>query len=246
MLINKEILYRVRNAVCCVGYTTVPRSQYIQDPFKPYFKVVGTGFLVRETTIATNRHVVDGLIDTQLENGFPDDQRVLIFVAPRDDGKMQIVVRLIREIGRLAERELDVGFIEFRIGPEDQFKDISPLEIQDSWDLKVSEDIAVCGYPYGHAMLQRDKRVYRWGPVIQSGFISAISPFDVDITPDEILLDVRVATGMSGAPIFRPTDGIVLGILHSGWEAITALGLPLTNAIMAEWLTRFDEAIKSE
>ena len=51
------------------------------------------------------------ILDAQLENGFPDDQRVLIFVAPGDDGKMQIVVRLIRETGRLAERELDVGFI---------------------------------------------------------------------------------------------------------------------------------------
>lgn len=242
MMIAEEILFKVRNGICAIGYLTVPFQSYLNDPQSPYFKVVGTGFMVRETTIMTNRHVIEGLVDSQHEFGFPDDQRVIVFVAPRSENRIQIVIRKIREPISLTESLLDVGFIEFSIGDKDQFEAISPLSIQDNWLLTVTEPIAVYGYPYGHSMLQRDNRVYRWGPVVQQGYISAVSPFDTISIPDEILLDVRVADGMSGAPIFRPRDGSVIGILHSGWEATTAQGLPLTKQRILEWLRNYDDA----
>ena len=81
------------------------------------------------------------------------------------------------------------------------------------------------------------------GPVVQRGFISAISPFDSSLEPNEMLLDVRTAGGMSGAPIFRPSNGEVIGIHHSGWEATTALGLPLIKQKVEEWLTLFDNKL---
>ncbi len=45
---------------------------------------------------------------------------------------------------------------------------------------------------------------------------------------------------MSGAPIFRPSNGEVIGIHHSGWEATTALGLPLTKHNIDAWLNLYD------
>ena len=245
-MISQDALYKVRNGICAIGYVTVPRNIYTQDPQSPYFKVVGTGFLLRETTVMTNRHVVDGLINQQEDLGFPDDQRVIIFTAPRPGNGLQIVIRRIRRLTRLAEEELDIGFVEFNVGPEDQFEGIVPLTIQENWTLPVGAPIAVSGYPYGHYMLQRNKRVYRWGPVVQQGYISAISPFDLVVTPNEILLDVRTAEGMSGAPIFHPDTGVVIGIHHSGWEATTALGLPLVAEKVSEWLNNYEKAWRSE
>lgn len=179
----------------------------------------------------------------QAEFGFPDDQRELIFVATQEGAGLQIVIRVIKRLGALVEPEIDAGFINFNRGPEEQFKGINPLSIQSDWQLRVTESIAVCGYPYGHAMLQRDKKVYRWGPVVQQGYISAVSPFDIAAAPNEILLDVMVAGGMSGTPIFRTVDGKVIGILHSGWEAATALGLPLTTGIVKGWISSYDQVV---
>ena len=243
-MIDQDILNKLRNGVCAIGYLSVERSKYLQDPTSPYFKVVGTGFLIRDTTIMTNRHVLEAVFDAQAEFGFSDNQRALIFVAPQKGSGLQVIIRVIMKLTAISEPEIDVGFIEFNRGPEKHFRNIKPLCIQGDWQLKVTESIAICGYPYGHAMLQRDKKVYRWGPVVQQGYISAISPFDTSTTPNEILLDIRVAGGMSGAPIFRPFDGKVIGILHSVWEATTALGLPLTTDIIKDWLSRYDHVVR--
>jgi len=66
-MIGQDILYKVRNGICAIGYLSVERSKYLQDPTFPYFKVVGTGFLVRDTTIMTNRHVPEAISDAQAE-----------------------------------------------------------------------------------------------------------------------------------------------------------------------------------
>jgi hypothetical protein len=90
-------------------------------------------------------------------------------------------------------------------------------------------------------MLQRDGKVYRWGPVVQQGHVSAVSPFDGvpdGYLPSEVLLDIRISGGMSGSPILRPADGRVVGIVHSTWEATTALGLPLITAVIDQWLSQ--------
>ena len=94
-------------------------------------------------------------------------------------------------------------------------------------------------------MLKRGHKIYRWGPVFQQGSISAISPFDGTLEPDEILLDVRTAGGMSGAPIFRPSNAEVIGIHYAGWEATTALGIPLTQIEVNTWIAQYDEILKS-
>lgn len=239
-MIDPKVISRVRNGVCAVGYLTIPVKEYIRNIQSPSFQVVGTGFLVRETTVITNRHVIEDLFKHQVKLGFPSSQFFLSFVTPRESPQLQLTIRMIHCLETLANEELDVGFLEFKVVTEAHFYDISPLNIVSSFDLHISEEIAVCGYPYGTSMLMKNAKVYRWGPVIQRGFISAISPFDTATEPDQILLDVRAAGGMSGAPIFRPSDGEVIGILHSGWEATTAMGLPLTKQNVDAWLDLYD------
>ena len=115
-MINQDVLSKVRNGVCAIGYLTVPFGSYLNDLQSPYFKVVGTGFMVRDTTIMTNRHVIEALINSQCEFGFTDEQRVIIFVTPRSGDRLQIVIRKILKPRSLSEKLLDVGFIEFNLG----------------------------------------------------------------------------------------------------------------------------------
>jgi hypothetical protein len=237
-MIKPDILALVRNGTCAVGYLTVPLEEHMKDPRRPFFKVVGTGFLVRPTSVITNRHVIEALDKDQADLGFPDKQRMIMFVAPGQQTVLNVTVRMIQGLG--IHPDLDVGFVDFQREPESQLVGIESLKIHHQWDMEVSEPIGVCGYPYGHFMLQRDGRVYRWGPVVQQGYVSAVSPFDTSAIPDEVLLDIRIAEGMSGAPIFRPQDGRAVGIVHSAWQATTALGLPLTESTVNAWLSAYD------
>jgi hypothetical protein len=239
-LIDPAVLSRVKNAVCAVGCLAVPLEEYERNLHLPLFQVVGTGFLVRGTTVMTNRHVIAGLVSEQLRLGVPSSQLFLSFPVPDPSGHLRVTLRMIRRHGVLATPSLDVGFIEFAIVHPAHFEGILPLTVLDVFDCRISEEIAVIGYPYGTAMLERNGRIYRWGPVLQQGWISAVSPFETWSIPDEILLDVRTAGGMSGAPVFRTATGEVLGIHHSGWEATTALAQPLTRTLLSAWLAAFD------
>jgi V8-like Glu-specific endopeptidase len=235
-LIAPETLFELRNGVCAVGYLTVPLAEYMKDPANPYFKVVGTGFLIRPTTVLTNRHVLEGLLEAQADNGFPDTQRVLLFVCPGEEAEWQVAFSGVYGFGYPTNTKLDVALIDLAPDAAPQLEAVKPLPIREEEPITIGDPVVVSGYPYGHAMLHKNGKVYRWGPVIQRGYVSAISPYDTAKSPDELLLDVRIAGGMSGAPVFRPTDGTVIGILHSGWEATTALALPLSRAVIEQWL----------
>ena len=238
-MIQPQILSRIRQGICAVGYLTVPLARYNQDATQPYFKVVGTGFLVRSVVVMTNRHVIEGLAERQADLGFPDAQQMLLFVTVGEGARLRPVVRMIRSTFTADNPDFDVGFIQFQREPVEHFQGIEPLALDNAYSLRVSEEVAVCGYPYGEAMLQRGGKVYRWGPVVQQGHVSAVSPFDgvpQEFLPTELLLDVRIAGGMSGGPIVRPGDGRVVGIVHSTWESTTALGLPLIRDVVDGWL----------
>lgn len=242
-MISKKIIKTITNGVCAIGFLSVPLNEYLKDPGSPFFHVIGTGFLVRNTTVITNKHVIEGLFEKQANFGFPTTQFFLSIIVPDGKGLFRNTIRMIRHFATLDA--VDIGFVEFKVVYEEHFKDINPLTISSEYNFALTEEIAVCGYPYGTAMLKRGNTVYRWGPVFQKGSISAISPFDGATKPDEILLDVRTAGGMSGAPIFKPSNGEVIGIHYAGWEATTALGLPLLESKVDFWLETFDEKLEA-
>jgi len=239
-MISKNVYSRVRNGVCAVGFLTEPLAVYRENLDKPIFQVIGTGFLIQDTIVLTNRHVIAGLMEAMISNVATSSQLFIQFVVPHTGSKLQIVPRMIREVSYAESLKLDLGFIKYKTVSEEHFAAIRPLDLADQWGLTVTEPIAVCGYPYGTSMLSRG--IYlRWGPVIQQGHISAVSPFDTTATPDEILLDVRTAPGMSGAPIFRPENGKVVGVHYAGVDATTAFGVPITRALIADALDKSEK-----
>lgn len=241
-MIDQDVYRRLRNGVCAVGYLRESLEEYEQHPESDIFQVIGTGFLVNPEIVLTNRHVIGGLLDAEITHVVPRSQLFIQFVAPGENSTLQIVPRLIYQVSYLDVPRLDIGLIRFRIVDESHFEAIMPLPIVGTYNLNVSEEVGICGYPYGTFLLASGTS-FRWGPVVQQGHISAVSPFDTTDVPDEILLDVRTADGMSGAPIFRPSNGEVIGVHYAGieGEATTAFGIPLIQGTVESALSRFNE-----
>jgi len=238
-MVGVDVINRVRRATCAIGYLIIPLKDYLPDRTRPAFEVLGTGFLVRETTVMTNRHIIKA-IERQISRGTPEHQFFLQFIYEDGRGGLQGALARMQSRGAIMNPEWDIGFIEFQSGDPD-FAQVNPLAPAEPWQATVTEEIAACGYPYGTAMLERDTtKIYRFGPVVQQGYISAIAPYDTATKPTELLLDLRVAGGMSGSPVFRPLDGGLLGIVFASWEATTALALPVRGPQLGEWLRLHD------
>ena len=239
-MITEEVYRKVRNGICAVGYLTEPLAVYQQNSTTGIFQVLGTGFLIEREIVLTNRHVVGALFEAKIDNLIPESQLFIQFVAPNEVGSLKVVPRMIREISYLDNPKLDVGFLKYKTVEESHFSSIAPLMFAKGWNLRVSESVGVCGYPYGTKLLSRE-HFFRWGPVLQQGHISAVSPIDTTGIPDEILLDVRTAPGMSGAPIFRPENGEVIGVHYAGIEATIAFGVPLIAKTVQIALSQFEK-----
>jgi hypothetical protein len=263
-MIDEYILQRMRNIVCAVGYLGEPRESSF--PLKSaggianQLTVVGSGFQVREGVAITNRHVIDDLEGDSRRAGASDKQYLLFIVdqeirsAAGAHRRILFVDKVVRYAYSLRDTRLDVGFIGFNVNPRQQFEGaelpaIGLPVIEDPNSIRVSEEIAVLGYPHGNSLLERNGKMSRWGPVIQQGWISGIAPFQGVGPPDELLLDVRAAAGISGAPVFRPTTGAVCGVLHSAKpnsdrrDAVTttAFAQPISTRLLADWLAEFDQ-----
>ena len=171
-MIKNAILNRVRAGICGVGYLTV-RLQEI-DPIRPFFEVVGTGFLIRRNTVMTNRHVLEGIMQRQMKMGFPDKQKCLMFVYPTGSHMWLASYVPFGSSRFLTHEDLDIGFIKFDRSTHSGSRECRPLALGDLSRVAVSLPIAVCGYPHGTLMLHKeaDGMAYRYGPVLQQGYVS--------------------------------------------------------------------------
>jgi V8-like Glu-specific endopeptidase len=246
-MLPPDVVQKVHNAVCAVGYLTVPLEEWREEPGAYPLQVCGSGFLVRPATVITNKHVIDRLLQEAHEYAIPESQLFISFIAPTQLPRSLGTVRMIRRRVGVESGRIDIALIEIKGEPQAHFQDIDPLPIADSPQVQVSEAIFVCGYPYGNKLLEKGGKVYRYGPILQRGYVSGLSPFTGAEYPDEILLDVRTADKMSGSPVLRSATSEVIGIHHEGTIdsrgiATTSFAIPLTRDRVQSWLTEFDEA----
>jgi hypothetical protein len=98
-LIEPAVLGRLRKGVCAVGYLPTPPSVYEWNSgIAGLFTVVGTGFLVREGVVMTNRHVIDDLNRAVEPKKLPESEMFLLFIVFRAIGKLQQLAITPRKI----------------------------------------------------------------------------------------------------------------------------------------------------
>jgi hypothetical protein len=238
-VISNMVLTRSRAAVCAIGYLKVPIEQYEKEGGKAsHLHIEGTGVLVRENVVLTNGHVLRDL-KRLIENAkCPTDRQCVLFD--------QTSARLISTFGKtgiLVNQSFDVGLVE--VTPDDNSR---PSEMRETLGVRVGQPVATLGYAYGSSLLLRDdgmgaEHAYRAGPILQQGYISALAPFPDAERVERILLDVRTSRGMSGSPVFRPEDGVVIGLHQAGRGTVTAFAVPLTIPFLNQlWRTWRDAA----
>lgn len=243
MQISINVARRLMAGTCAVACLRTSIENYMRDRSRESIFIVGSAFLVRPTTAITNRHVLQGLKEFQLEQQRSDDDLYLWFMYPRSTGSQEAYCR-IKRCGVLSNDELDVGMIEFVRRPEPQFEVCQPVAVAPLCAPEIGEAISVCGFPYGvDTFASISGRPFsRVGPILQQGYISATAPsnFCQPALINELILDVRTAEGMSGAPVVSNKDGTVIGIHYSGWGATMAAAIPLDAARLSNWLTLHD------
>jgi V8-like Glu-specific endopeptidase len=249
-MIDQDLLRRVRSGVCAVGCLTVSDDEYEKSPWeRGHFEVAGTGFLVRENTVATNRHVVAGMRACLIRKRLDDDRRAVHFTYPSNSGWITAICG-VEFITKIEEDDLDLAFVDITRRPERDFDQCQALEINDDdSQIAVSREIAMFGFPGGNSMFVdqqgNSETIIRFGPILQQGHISALAPFD-GLPISKILADIRTYKGMSGSPVFLPETGKVLSIHQSAAEPTTAYSIPIEPRIVEELLEKHDENRRNE
>jgi Trypsin-like peptidase domain len=242
-MISSQILNTVRAGICAIGYLVLPPKTFINKQIDPLIRIVGTGFLVRPSTVMTNRHVIEIVLNKGKEQGISLDNFYVSFMYSRDKaGGLQEGVCKFLKVSLIQNQEIDIGFIDFKRRPEPEFEQCRPLQMGIPSSAMIGQSIAACGYPFGNKFLERSERRYRFGPVLQQGHISAIVPYDNAIFVSEFLLDLRATSGMSGSPLFSPEDGKVIGIIYFGFEATTSFALALDQERINKYLDGHDRS----
>jgi hypothetical protein len=127
----------------------------------------------------------------------------------------------------------DYAFLALRQGSRPlPVTPLTPIKAADR--IVVGEEIGLCGYPHGSALLTQKRKgktevLGRFGPIVQRGCVSAVAPFD-GVPPSAILLDLVTARAASGSPVFRLDTGEVIGMLGEGQEqrqATTSIAIPV-------------------
>jgi len=247
---DKASAQRVIGATCAICFIPVSVDVYRQDKERTALNIVGTGFLVRPTTVITNRHVILAIEDAQASLGVTDDELYVCFCHPTKEGLQEEYCSIkyysiLRSASPRVDEALDIGFVDFEPHDKKAFEEkCRPLEVVDRCEPNIGEPVAVCGYPYGATALRTlSRRFYRFGPIVQQGYVSAIAPFHNARSEaiEQLLLDTRTAEGMSGAPVVRQSDGLAIGVHWGGIEATLALAVPLDKRRLDEWVASHEQ-----
>jgi hypothetical protein len=205
----------IRQAVCAVGYLTVPVQEAAAKPKLAAVEVIGTGFLIASGHVITCAHVLEDLDRQRRRRRLGPDRAVLQF-GYAADGLWQTRTH------RFAVQKVQDDFAQLRVLGR-------PLGIQpvkfvgSNFAPVVGEEIALSGYAHGSALLKRGKELIRFGPVLQRGIVAALAPYDeAGKPPTSVLLDLVTGRAASGSPVFSVATGEVFGVLTEGQIGKTA------------------------
>jgi serine protease Do len=231
-----DVIDSIRPSIVGVG-TTYPARQPIGNARRD--QLLGTGFAVGDGSLAvTNYHVLpESLAD---ENR----QALAVFVGRgRNAG-----TRLAEVVAE--DQEHDLALLRIQGDP------LPALTLGNANSVREGEMMVFTGFPIG--------AVLGLFPVTHRGIVSSITPVArtadnaADLTPaqlrrmrntfDVFQLDAIAYPGNSGSPVYRQSNGEVIGVLNSVFvkesrEAVLAQPFGISFAIPITWLERLLERI---
>ena len=250
-MIQPDVIRRVRLATCGVHRLDATHEEQFRgvsagDAVDRITSVKATAFLVRDSVLLTNRHVVELIAREHIETG-NHDHWYIEFVYPQTDGQgwsqtFARVLSMFALVDPSGAGALDVGLLT--IGGWQGEPPVSPAMLGNLEDVVAGADVAICGFPLGDEILIRGG-LWRFGPVVHAGIISAVSPYDA-ATPRNItsfLTDINTAGGMSGSPVFRSDTGRVVGLHFGGVQGTLGCAVPVDDARLSGWIQMFEAAL---
>ncbi len=213
------VLNRYRNSICYIF--GVYRVAFGQQPAVLRARISGTGFVVAEGLLATNRHVAepwygDPESDALIRKGAKPTLEKLVAFFPGLPAPVDITPAVLSAHGDLAV---------LRVGNSQAVDKLRPLPLADA-PPNPGELVAVIGYPMGvlGMVAKSPTAVYERlalrhddiGAANELAALSLIRPSATcghlgDVVGDKLIYDAPTAHGASGGPVFN-ARGEVIGI----------------------------------
>lgn len=204
--------------------------------------IIGTGFVVDSRgLVATNRHVVRAMEKLPANPKTGESAAFALAFSNVEMGpdgtSMKVVSIGIRRWDKLTtfggdeqfygQPLPDLAFVQLNVSG---IPAMSLASEAGSWEVGTS--IATAGFPLGKDALAIYGRVNQVAPILRLGIIASVFPFPCP-RPHGFTIDVMTLGGESGSPIFRASDGTVVGLLHAGFNG-TNITLSLPSWLIAQ------------
>lgn len=232
-----DVIDSVRPSIVGVG-TSYPVRQPIGDE-QPH-QLLGTGFAVGDGSfIATNHHVLPEQLDRE------NRQILAVFVGRGREARMRPAEVIA------TDPEHDLALLQIQGDP------LPALRLGDADSVREGEMMVFTGFPIGAVL-----GLY---PVSHRGIVSSITPAArpadnaAQLSPAQLRrlrypfnvfqLDAIAYPGNSGSPVYRESDGAVIGVLNSVFikesrEAVLERPSGISYAIPVNWLKALLEELQ--
>lgn len=233
-MINTDKFNVVKDATVAIGLANKDTKDVISS--------FGTGFFIGGEYIVTSAHIFNQCIKYNAQYKEKNNGMEGIYSAfniTTKDNQLELntyhiikAIRLppVKEVkGFTGSVDLDIG-----IGKLDCHSD-NFLNIKKPTQLKLYDEIVICGYPSGRIslVLYRNKHEDGMGiqlrPIIQYGRVAGLMPDDDSNNPWGIQTDIIAMGGSSGSPIIDPSSGEVIGMAQQVIATMTTVdkeGMP--------------------
>jgi Trypsin-like peptidase domain len=250
---TRDRLAVLQAGVCAIGHLVDPTVEGIGNKIEPNFLVLGTGFVVRPGVVITTRTVAKRInAKAEAKQVPPDSCRVLFYRL--EFGTIYTDLYRFQSCVWVNEVTQNIGVIGY---VPDESKRITPLACVNNFQLVVGQPVAALGFGFGRCSLPGDvdrmpketedyPHRYRIGPLLNSGHLAAVSPYEISHKIDRLILDIRVSPTMLGGPIVDPETGLVLGLCHDSADWLSAFAIPLDTPAVGRILSTSDQYTASK